>query len=405
MDPKQKSRMITAFLMVWAFENVVNNLAHPVTPVIIQTLQLPDYMFGAAFAAMAVTNFLFSPLWGKLSQTVRMSTLMFWSCMGYAVGQTMFMLAQNMWMVLLARAFSGAFSSGFMTMSMIYVVDNSPNGAQGRNLTFLTTITVVAAAFGYLLGGVLGDISVQICFGVQIAGMVLCAVVYLIMMRKTDKVSRQEMEMRVLIKEANPLSAFVAIRPYMDKTLLTLFASILCTFVAYNAFEQCFNYYMIDQYAFSTTYNGAVKAGTGIVSLIANMTICMAILRKKKINKPVAWLLLGSAAAAIIMLFMPNLALFLMIAMVFFGCTAVFQPLLQEQVASRGKQGESSGVLMGFYNAVKSLGMIFGALTAGFIYDIMPELPFWMAGIFFVLAGLCSLLYGAQRKKSIGEKN
>ena len=82
MDPKQKSRMITAFLMVWAFENVVNNLAHPVTPVIIQTLQLPDYMFGAAFAAMAVTNFLFSPLWGKLSQTVRMSTLMFWSCMG-----------------------------------------------------------------------------------------------------------------------------------------------------------------------------------------------------------------------------------------------------------------------------------------------------------------------------------
>ena len=74
-------------------------------------------------------------------------------------------------------------------------------------------------------------------------------------------------------------------------------------------------------------------------------------------------------------------------------------------MASRGKQGESSGVLMGFYNAVKSLGMIFGALTAGFIYDIMPELPFWMAGIFFVLAGLCSLLYGAQRKKSIGEKN
>ena len=48
---------------------------------------------------------------------------------------------------------------------------------------------------------------------------------------------------------------------------------------------------------------------------------------------------------------------------------------------------------MGFYNAVKSLGMIFGALVAGFIYDLLPELPFWMAGLFFALAALYSLFY------------
>ena len=43
---------------------LASNFAHPVTPTIIQQLQLPDYMFGLMLAAMQLSNFLFSPFWG-----------------------------------------------------------------------------------------------------------------------------------------------------------------------------------------------------------------------------------------------------------------------------------------------------------------------------------------------------
>ena len=397
----EKGAFIHLFLWVIGFEFIVCNLAHPITPAIIKNLHLGDYMFGLAFAAMAITNFLFSPFWGKVTKNVRLSTLMLISCCGYGAGQCLFMLAENEGMILIARAFSGIFASGYSVIPMIYIVDYSPEGKQGRNLTLMTTLTVVSGAFGYLVGGILGDISVTLCFLIQIAGMVLSGLLFFFVMRRNELIPQKEaQQMRVLFREANPFSAFLSIRPYLCRALIALFASILCAFIAYNAFEQCFNYYMIDQFGFSTSYNGAVKAATGIVSLLANLTLCMAILRRRKIDLPLTIMLFLCAFFTVLMILMPNLAAFLTVAMIFFGCTAVFQPLLQEQVADRSRnQEQGSGVIMGFYNAVKSLGMIFGALVAGFIYDLLPELPFWMAGFFFALAALCSLLYCHMHKQ------
>ena len=55
---------------------IIANFAHPITPTFIQDLGLNDYMFGVAFASMAVTNFLFSPFWGKLSKNIGSTNIM-----------------------------------------------------------------------------------------------------------------------------------------------------------------------------------------------------------------------------------------------------------------------------------------------------------------------------------------
>ena len=75
----------------------------------------------------------------------------------------------------------------------------------------------------------------------------------------------------------------------------------------------------------------------------------MAILRRKRIDLPTALLLALCAASTLLMLQMPTLGLFLAAAMLFFGCAAVFQPLLQEQIAAqpcaRGGQRCRHGLL------------------------------------------------------------
>ena len=78
----RKARNLLPFFLVFSLEFIINNLAHPVTPAIIKNLHLGDYMFGLAFASMAVTNFLFSPFWGKISRRMRTSTAMALSSAG-----------------------------------------------------------------------------------------------------------------------------------------------------------------------------------------------------------------------------------------------------------------------------------------------------------------------------------
>jgi MFS transporter, DHA1 family, multidrug resistance protein len=63
----KKSSSLIWFFSFMMMELIFANLAHPATPALIKNLNLPDYTFGAAFASMAFTNFLFSPFWGRLS--------------------------------------------------------------------------------------------------------------------------------------------------------------------------------------------------------------------------------------------------------------------------------------------------------------------------------------------------
>ena len=54
---KYKTRFAAFFAAMTLF-NLAANFAHPVTPTVIKNLNLHDYMFGLALAAMLFTNFL-----------------------------------------------------------------------------------------------------------------------------------------------------------------------------------------------------------------------------------------------------------------------------------------------------------------------------------------------------------
>ena len=101
------------------------NFAHPVTPTFIQVLGLHDYMFGVAFACMSLTNFLFSPFWGKISEKYG-GGLVFNACMlGYGVMQVFFGLSRSEIAVCIVRLVGGFFISGISVSQMIYIINHS----------------------------------------------------------------------------------------------------------------------------------------------------------------------------------------------------------------------------------------------------------------------------------------
>ena len=76
-----KLRFLLFFTAMTLF-NLAANFAHPVTPTIIQDLGLPDYMFGLMLAAMQISNFLFSPFWGKLNGVISSRRTLLICCAG-----------------------------------------------------------------------------------------------------------------------------------------------------------------------------------------------------------------------------------------------------------------------------------------------------------------------------------
>jgi DHA1 family multidrug resistance protein-like MFS transporter len=138
-----------------------------VTPTIIQDLHLPDYMFGLMLAAMQLTNFLFSPFWGKLNISISSRQTLLICCCGYGFAQLGFACATTQTMILLARILAGFFVGGIFVSFLTYVINTAKPEDQAKFLTYSATIQAVFGAFGYLVGGILGEFSIRGTFFLQ----------------------------------------------------------------------------------------------------------------------------------------------------------------------------------------------------------------------------------------------
>ena len=69
---------------------------------------------------------------------------------------------------------------------------------------------------------------------------------------------------------------------------------------------------------------------------------------------------------------------------------SIYIPLLQN-IVSTSVDKNKTGIAMGSYNSLKSLGMIFGSLLTGYIYEYGAKLSFVFAAIMFLLATLLSI--------------
>lgn len=386
------TKQIYFFFGVSALFSMAANFAHPVTPTIIQQRGFGDYMFGVALAAMMAVNFLFSPFWGKMVSYLSSRRIILICSLGYAVGQAMFGMATTERMMVAARMFAGMFTSGAFTALLTYLVNTSPYEERNNNLTVAATIQTVAGAFGYFIGGMLGEIGISIAIVAQVVTLSACGVFFYLTCEDDATTKLQEIKPKALFKEANPLAAFLAGGKIMTPAFVTLFAVCALASLGGVAFDQSFNYYLKAQLGLSSGYNGVIKALIGFVCLAANGTIGLWLINKTDIRRSSIYVYLLCSFSMLGVVLISAVAPFVVANVIYFGVFAVSIPLTQSLVANRA-QGTDSNLVMGYYGSLRSLGAIFGALSAGLLYTINPKWPFILGLAAFVCATFAAAYY------------
>lgn len=394
---KSKQSM-TIFFIISFLHFLSANLAHPITPTLILGLNLPGYMFGAAFAAMAFTNFLFSPFWGKMREFASAKKLLLIGSIGYGIGQYFFGIAETEITILTARSLSGFFVGAIHVSSLIYITEMSGSEETGVNLAKFTIYQALGGAAGFLIGGSIGIYSLYYTFLVQAIVIILCGLLYYFLLADNTPKSAFS-DKKISFQEINPIQSFLDSKSFMTPSFALLFAVVGLSYIGSVAFDQSFNYFLKAQLELSSFYNGLFKALIGIITLITNSTICIWIIKKYDIKKATAYLL-GCCTLAISLLFsISSLWILMLFCLLYFSFHSIFNPLLQDSIA--GQSGaQNRNRVMGFYNAIRSLGMIIGALLSGFIYDYNVKLPFLLAAICFLLATVSMIGFISQTQRT-----
>ena len=379
------------FFFLMLLQVMAANMAHPVTPAFLKSLALPDYMFGAAFAAMSMTNFLFCPFWGRVGDSIGRIRALTIASLGYAGGQLLFLNSTTVAGILLARLTAGLFSGGCTVCFMAYVADVSEPGRMGRYMALCAALTSAGVAAGYLLGGVLGDFSIGVVFLTQFGILCLTGLLSFAVLKDGAGYERRPLRLSLAL---NPFSALADAGRFITPATAVFLGVIFVSCFATTAYDNSFNFYLRDQFAFPSSYNGYIYATVGAVGLTMNMTVGLWLQRNADCRKSLCLVLALSGAVLLLSLAVTDIVPYIGVNMLFYVFNSMYLPLQQALMIREGRMG--NGGISGVLSSVRAVGMVTGSLSAGFLYTVFPKLPLLAGACAFVLAAAAAAVNARQ---------
>lgn len=391
-------------LLIWVIPlEIVTNMAHPFTPKLFTSLHMPDYMFGVSFASMALASFLFAPFWGKSADQKGRARVLSIMSVGYGIGQLFFSWSTTIWVLVPVRFITGFFACANTVCSMSYVTDITTPDNRTRYMSYLAAAITVSGAVGYLFGGVLGDISIPLAFGVQVVLMLLLGVGIWLFLPESYQAGvdpQASYQPWRILRTANPFRLLSGAGRFLNAAVAVfLLVTFLASFATY-AFDQAFNYFIKAELDFPTTYNGVIKAVVGLLGLLINVTVTIWLSRRADPRLSAVGILFLCGVTALATAMITQLSGFLACTVLFYSVNAMHLPVLQALATRCGGEANSNGIMAGMFQSSRNLGMMGGALFAGFIYMLGSRLPFVWTGIaFFFGAGLMLLNFFQFRRR------
>lgn len=385
------------FYIVYFCFAMCSNFVHPVTPAFLQMINCSSAMFGFAFAAMALGQFITSALWGKMGDRIGYARSMVYGYLGYGLSAIIFSMAKSWHLVVLGRLIGGLTVSATQVGSMAYLtsVKGASSEEKSRLLVMHASLTSIGSAFGFLVGGLIGDINLLYSFYAQAGVLVIMALVTRFCIPEPEGFERSEQKLTV--RDINPFTSIIESSKLINFAITIFLISAFLSMFSSTGFDQNFNYFLRAKFNFAPSSSGLFKAVVGIVSLVMNMTVSMWIVRRMNISKGLAGSLTLSGAAIIAMVLARSTTGVLAFALVYYAFYAIYLPL-QQSIMLKNDDESSKGAVAGLYNTARSLGMMLGPTFAGLLFDINPDYAFLTFGALLIAAAVFTMINYRQLK-------
>jgi MFS family permease len=397
--------LLTVFIDLVGFGIVV-----PLVPIFSRHYGASGWLIGTIIASYSAMQFIFAPIWGRLSDRHGRRPVLLFSSVGSALSYVLFAIASGfenhttaLVALLISRAFAGA-CAGNITVAQAYIADITPPENRSKRMGLVG----MAFGLGFIFGPAISGVALK--FGGATApgwtAAALCAANFFL-------------AYFILAESLKPNSDHANQRPRFAQWMHTLaqpkiglliLIFFLATF-AFSCFESTLPLLVSDNFNLGITQNAAASAGS-VVSLFVFCGIIGAFIQGGMIGRMVK--LLGEPKLIAVSLFFTGAALALLpfikgdgqlkwsavlhatdwpwikmllaLALLSIGSSLTRAPVfgLLSNLTPANEQGGTIGVAQ----SAGALARILGPLFAASLYVHVPELPYIVCGGISVLAGI-----------------
>lgn len=339
---------------------------------------------GLLMATYAIMQFIFSPIWGGVSDRIGRKPVLMIGVLGNAIAQILFGFSTELWMLIGARVLAGILSSATLPTAMAYIGDSTSEKDRGGGMGIIGAAMGVGMVLGPGIAGWLATYSLSAPFFLA-AGLSLLALVFILLVLPESLPAEKRAQTIGGINGPQLKELWKALFTPIGFLLVLAF---LVSFGLTN-FESVFGLYANASYGYGPQQVGGLLTFIGLVSAIVQGGLTGPFTRRWGEVRVIKISLLGSAVGFALMVLADSFVGVLLTTGFFVTSNAMLRPSVSSLISRRATLGQ--GVAMGLNNAFMSLGRSVGPLWAGFIYDINLSYPYWSGSIIMLVSFVISI--------------
>lgn len=359
---------------------------------------------GILMALYSLMQFLFAPMWGRLSDRIGRKPVLLIGVGGYAISFALQAVAPNLFLFGLARTLAGIISSAALPTAMAYVADTTSAENRARGVGLLGAAMGLGMIFGPLLGGMLTHVSWSVLLGLAqttidpstgqvinlsapffvsaLLALIDAVFIYLLLPESLPRERRVATPKTDEARTSQLLSALRGPSGFLYALAFLLAFALANMEVVLALFGQ-------QRFGMGPAAIGMIMGGMGVLSVIQQGVVIGPLTRKvgevRVIQGGLAVSILGFLALALA----PTAPIMVAGALTFTAGNVLLQPSVTALISRRAQGGQ--GAAMGLNNSYQSLGRGVGPLWAGFAFDLHSTLSFWTGALIQLLALALSL--------------
>jgi MFS transporter, DHA1 family, tetracycline resistance protein len=359
----------------------------PVMPGLISDMENVDTgnassLNGWMLFAFSLTQFLFAPLVGNLSDKYGRRPILLVSLFGFGLDYILMSWAPSIEWLFVGRVIAGITGASFTTASA-YIADISDEKNRAQNFGMIGAAFGLGFILGPIIGGLLGTLGPRVPF---IAAAALCFINwlwgYFILPESLSKDHRRPLDW----KRANPVGSLLHLRKYPDVSYLLV--AMVLVYLASHAVQSNWSFYSIERFGWG---EGMIGVSLGVVGLLVGIVQggLTRVINPKLGNARSIYIGLILYAIGMLLFGLATTGWMMLVFLIPYCLGGIAGPALQATITSEvdvREQGELQGALTSLMSATSIVGP--PMMTNLFAWAIKDGNPIYMPGAPFFLGAL-----------------
>jgi len=360
-------------------------LVIPVTPTIMNELNISGATVGYMVSAFAFAQLILSPLAGRAVDKYGRKPMIIIGLFIFSMSELLFGLGQSVEVLFASRILGGVSAAFIMPAVTAFIADITTNETRPKALGYMSAAISTGFIIGPGIGGFLADLGTRMPFFFAAAFGLTAMVLSVFTLKEPER----HYEATTSVKQQT------GFRKIFSPRYFIAFLVLLISSFGLASFESLFALFVDRKFGFTAKDIALAISLGAIVGVIVQVGLFDRLTRWFGEIRLIRYSLIGSTLLVVLMTFVTNYISIILVTMVVFVGFDLMRPAVTTYLSKIA--GNEQGFVGGMNSMFTSIGNILGPIVGGLLFDVNLNYPFYFATAMLAVGILLTYFWRAPR--------